>query len=41
MKDIIYTGENQLKLAEGTKYNATFDVKEGTFGMEFEIKSVN
>ena len=41
MKDIIYTGENQLKLTEGTKYNVTFDVKEGTFGMEFEIKSVN
>lgn len=41
MKDMIYTGENQLNLTEGTKYNVTFEVKEDTFGMEFEIKSIN
>lgn len=41
MKDLIYTGETQLNLAEGTKYNVTFEVKEDTFGMEYEIKSVN
>ena len=41
MKYIIPDGSSGLNLTKGNKYTVTFEVVEGTFDYEFNIKSVN
>lgn len=41
MKHIINEGDEPLNLTEGEQYKVTFEVKEGIFGLDFEIKSIN